>query len=353
MLTRCTRSTNLVASLAVTITFSAAACGDDKSDEPASSRESEDVEAASAEAESGDDNATAAVDAVTETLEPVLGDLLSSFGETVETGVAHSVEGGEFDVIAEYMEDEPVFHLTLPVDPSEVGRPLPVVAWANGGCLRSDFLWQKGMFDLWASNGYAILALTGTAGSDDVLGMVGFTTSAEQRALVDWVEQQNESGPYEGIFDLDRIVFAGNSCGGITSLEAASLDERAAAVFVLSGSSGMGGANTEVMDKITVPVAYVVGGEEDIAGANASFDYEALAEGIPAMIAHRFEGDHLTVSSDMMIVPDVGKIGLSFMNLALFGKQSGYDELTSDTVCTGCAEGHWTLEAKHLDTLVE
>jgi len=290
--------------------------------------------------------------AATDSLNGLLDGLVSEFGETVETDVPHAVEGGQFDVVARYVEEAPVFHLTLPADPSEVGRPLPVVVWNNGGCLRSDFLWQKGMFDVWASKGYAILALTGTGGSDDILGMVGFTSSADQRALIDWVEVQNESGPYEGIFDLERVVFAGNSCGGITSLEAASLDERGKAVFVLSGSSAMGSANAMVIDNITVPVGYVVGGEEDIAGANATYDYEAMKEGLPAMIAHRFEGDHLTVSSDMMIVPDVGKIGLSFMNLALYGSQEGYDELTSDTVCAGCEEGHWTLESKNLETLL-
>jgi hypothetical protein len=54
-----------------------------------------------------------------------------------------------------------------------------------------------------------------------------------------------------------------------------------------------------------------------------------------------------------MIVPDVGKIGLSFMNLALYGSQDGYDELMSETVCEGCADGHWMLESKNLDTLLK
>ena len=60
------------------------------------------------------------------------------------------------------------------------------------------------------------------------------------------------------------------------------------------------------------------------------------------MIAHRFEGDHLTVSSDMTITPDVGKIGLSFMRLVLDGSQDALDELNSDTVCEGRDEGHWS-----------
>jgi hypothetical protein len=342
------------------IALALAACSsEDKDDEPASdARDDEEPGAAGTGGDGAAGTATGAAGTAAPTtaedpINDLLGGLVALFGENVETDVVHTIEGGTYDVITKWIEDAPTFHLTMPADLSEVGEPLPLVVWANGGCLRSDFLWQKTMFDIWAADGYAILALTSLTGSDDNLGMLGSTTSADQRAMVDWVEAQNASGPYEGAFDLDRVVFAGNSCGGITSLEAASLDERAAAVFVLSGSSGMGSANLQVMENITVPVGYAVGGSEDIAGANASADFEAMAEGVPAMIAHRFEGDHFTVSSDMTITPDVGKIGLSFLNLALFGSQEAYDELTSDTVCAGCAEGHWSLQEKHLETLLE
>jgi len=130
-------------------------------------------------------------------------------------------------------------------------------------------------------------------------------------------------------------------------------DDRLAAVFVLSGSSAIGSVNTEVMKNIKVPVGYVVGGEEDIAGANAEGDYAALSDGIPAMIAHRFEGDHQTVSTDAMILPHDAEIALNFMDLALYGTKEAHTALTSPNVCDSCTPGHWKLESKNLETLVK
>ena len=123
------------------------------------------------------------------------------------------------------------------------------------------------------------------------------------------------------------------------------------AVFVLSGSSAVGSANLSVIDAITVPVGYVVGGSEDIAGANATSDYDALADGIPAMIVSRSSGDHVTVSTDTMILPQVAEIALNWMDLALYGTAEAAGALTSDTVCSGCQAGVWTLKAKNLEKL--
>jgi hypothetical protein len=159
-------------------------------------------------------------------------------------------------------------------------------------------------------------------------------------------------GPYEGKLDETKIVAAGNSCGGITALGLAAEDERAAAVFVLSGSSNIGAPNLTVINGIDVPVGYVVGGPEDIAGANAIGDYRALRDGIPAMIVSRESGDHMTVSTDPMILPQVAEIALNWMDLALYGTAEAHDALTSANVCARCTAGDWMLQSKNLEALV-
>jgi predicted dienelactone hydrolase len=242
--------------------------------------------------------------------------------------------------------------VTRPADLAAPGRLLPVIVWANGGCLRSDFTWSP-LFQRWAKAGFVVLSLTAEGGEDDILSMLSMTSKTEHAALIDWVIAQNASGPYAGKLDLERVVVAGNSCGGVTALEVAGEDDRLAAVFVLSGSSAIGSVNTEVMKNIKVPVGYVVGGEEDIAGANAEGDYAALSDGIPAMIAHRFEGDHQTVSTDAMILPHDAEIALNFMDLALYGTKEAHTALTSPNVCDSCTPGHWKLESKNLETLVK
>jgi hypothetical protein len=274
-------------------------------------------------------------------------------GEAPATPTSGAATGRTFDIVTMKVTDAPTFNVTRPMDLSVLdGQPLPVVVWANGGCFRSDFTWSP-LFERWAKAGFVVLTLTGTGGEDDIAGMLSQTSKREHAQLIDWVIQQNESGEYAGKLDTTKIVVAGNSCGGVTALEVAGSDERPAAVFVLSGSSAVGSVNTQVMQNVKVPVGYIVGGDEDIAGANAKGDYEAMNEGLPAMIVHRREGDHQTVSTDTEILPENAEISLNWMDLALYGTKAAHVALTSPNVCDGCTPGDWKLESKNLETLVK
>jgi endo-1,4-beta-xylanase len=241
----------------------------------------------------------------------------------------------------------PFFHVWRPTDLSAVEGKLPVVVWANGACNRNDGGFRA-LFEMWASGGYFVVSLTSGGGSSS-------TTIADQRGLIEWVVEQAEmaGGPYNGKLDLDRIVAGGNSCGGITSLGLASMDERVAAVFVLSGSSGFGGADATVINGIEVPVAYLVGGEEDIARANAEADYEAFADGLPAMIVKRSSGDHLTISNNAMTMSEAADISVNWLDLTMFGLQGALDALNTPPLCTGCESDLWTVTSKNLETLVK
>lgn len=244
---------------------------------------------------------------------------------------------------------EPWFNIYRPEDLDATGQPLPIVVWANGGCFRSDFTWEI-LFQRWASAGYVVLALT----EHPVDGAMVQTSVDDQAGLVDWALEQAaaDSGVYAGKLATEKVVAAGNSCGGVTALGLTARDPRITAAFVLSGSSGFGAANREVIDRIEVPVGYIVGGSADIAGANATSDYDALAEGVPAMIVSRFEGDHRTVSTDPGILTDEAEISLSWMELALFGDHGAHAALTSTNVCEGCEPGHYSVRSKHLESLL-
>jgi predicted dienelactone hydrolase len=241
----------------------------------------------------------------------------------------------------------PFFHVWRPTDLSAVQGKLPVVVWNNGACNRNDQGF-KPLFDKWASGGYFVVSLTSGGGSSS-------TTIADQKGLIEWVVAQAAmaGGPYNGKLDLDRIAAGGNSCGGITSLGLASMDERVAAVFVLSGSTAMGSPNKTVINGIKVPVAYVVGGTEDIARANAEADYQAFTAGLPAMMVKRSSGDHLTISNNAMVMADAADISVNWLDLTLFGLGGALEALKTPTVCTGCQSGLWTLTAKNLETLVK
>jgi hypothetical protein len=252
-------------------------------------------------------------------------------------------------ITAEYHAEAPRFNLTRPEKLDE-GGPFPVIVWANGGCFRSDFTWNP-LFERWAKGGFVVLHLTGSDDMDDIVSMLQTSTKDEHKALIDWVEAQNKSGMYAGKLDMKRIVVAGNSCGGVTALQVAAEEERLAAIFVLSGSSSVGGTDTAVMKKVKVPLGFIVGGSEDIAGANATGDYNALNEGIPAMIVNRRVGDHQTVSTDPMIAPEVAEIALNWMDLAVNGTKAALDALNSANHCDKCTPGDWMIKSKNLEKL--
>jgi predicted dienelactone hydrolase len=238
----------------------------------------------------------------------------------------------------------PFFNIWRPADLTKVDGKLPIFVWNNGACSRNDAVF-KALFEKWASGGYFVLSLTSGGGSS-------MTTVADQKALIDWVvaEAGMASSPYKDKLDIDHIIAGGNSCGGITSLGLASMDARVKAIFVLSGSSSMG---TAAVSGIKIPVAYVVGGEEDIARANAELDYDAFAAGIPSMIVNRSSGDHLTISNDAKVMVDAADISINWLDLTIYGLQGALDALKQPTVCTGCAAGLWTMKSKNLETLVK
>jgi predicted dienelactone hydrolase len=241
----------------------------------------------------------------------------------------------------------PFFNIWRPTDLTKVDGKLPIFVWNNGACSRNDAVF-KPLFDKWASGGWIVLSLTSGGGSSS-------TTQADHKALVDWVtaEAAKSDSPYKDKLDIDHIAAGGNSCGGITALGLAAADKRVTAVWVLSGSTGMGGANTMVTSAIKIPVAYMCGGTDDIARANLEADYAAFGAGVPAMVVARSSGDHLSLSN---LSGDIGgqaaEVSLNWLDLTTYGQQGALDALNMPTVCTGCMSGLWKVTSKNLETLV-
>ncbi len=266
------------------------------------------------------------------------------------------------ETLVEQAPGLPGYNIYRPANLNDIDRPMPVIVWANGGCVRHDSTWVT-LFEKWAGAGYLVAAITALpeaaeadAGASPPSGMMARSSATDQALAIDWASEQNRlaGGPFSGKLDLDRVVAAGNSCGGITSLALASQDDRVASVFVLSGSSVGPGAPreqaAEIMEKIHAPVALVVGGPEDVATAAAELDFELLPEGVPGYVAKRAEADHRVVSTDPAILEEVAEIGIHWFELSLHGDAAARQALTTKP-CVHCADGLWTPMAKHLDSL--
>jgi predicted dienelactone hydrolase len=251
----------------------------------------------------------------------------------------------DLPTLVEPAADLPGYNVYRPIDLDATGGPLPIVVWANGGCVRHDATW-KPLLDAFAAAGCFVVAIT--APPDREVTLEDRTTAEDQAAAIDWAIEQNAKagGAFAGQLDTERVVAAGNSCGGITSLVLAGMDPRVRAVFVLSGSS-VGPSATreeaaEVMEKVKVPVGFAVGGDEDFANPQARQDYELLAEGIPGYVASRASGDHMTVSTDVAILGEVAEIGVNWIAFAVSGDEEARDALVNGP------PSQWTVQAKGL-----
>jgi hypothetical protein len=246
------------------------------------------------------------------------------------------------------------YNIYRPVDLDVTGAPLPVIVWANGGCLRYDAAWSF-LLDSWAKAGFVVVAITAPADGADPR-TAGMTTAAEQAAAIDWAVAQNAApgSPFEGHLDLDRVVAAGNSCGGVTALNLAAQDDRVASVFVLSGSSALPGSPEEaaaaIMGEIDVPVGYVIGGPEDISTTFATRDHELLPDGVPGYLARRASATHPEVSTDAAILVEVAEISTNWIDFSLTGNPA-LEATIVDDPCSTCPPGTWTVESKNLDAV--
>ena len=251
----------------------------------------------------------------------------------------------------EAADELPGYNVYRPTDLGATGGLLPVVVWANGGCVRHDATWRT-LLERWAAAGFLVVAITEPPDRD--ASVKDRTTPDDQAKAIDWAVEQNgkSGGPYAGHLDVDRIVAAGNSCGGITSLALAGTDPRVRAVFVLSGSSVGPTATREqagaVMDKVKVPVGFAVGGAEDFASAQAHQDFELLAPGIPGYVASHATGDHTAVSTDPAILAEAAEIGVNWIDYAVSGNEATRENLVENP-CRACAPDVWTMRDKHLE----
>jgi dienelactone hydrolase len=152
-----------------------------------------------------------------------------------------------------------------------------------------------------------------------------------------------------GHLDTREIVAAGNSCGGVTTLNLAARDKRVRAVFVLSGSSVLPGspksAAAKIMTAIHVPIGYAVGSSQDISSANAQQDFGFIPGNQLAMLAHRSSGDHLLISTNKTALAQEAEISTKWIDYALT-RNPQTKELLLHNACSTCEPGTWTIEFK-------
>lgn len=222
---------------------------------------------------------------------------------------------GAHPATAATFNDMPENTVYLPATlPSE---QLPIVLWANGGCKDNGLGYGRFLREL-SSHGYIIVAagapieesksfierarerMTGSSASRNHQVGSADKTSAEQLiGGLDWlIDKNNEkaSSLYQKI-DTENVAVMGHSCGGLQAMQVATDPRLDTAIIFNSGvinepmdvQSTALKVNKDILEKISVPLAYINGGPADIAYFNGLDDFERIQH-IPVFFAENGVG---------------------------------------------------------------
>lgn len=215
--------------------------------------------------------------------------------ETTQSKIVEEGGTGPYKALMFEAPDFAAHTVFAPQDLSAFGKKnkLPVLVWGNGACTNSPWEHFKFLNEI-ASHGFLVIA-TGHIPMEEVPYHGERSTSEQQIQSVDWAIAQNadKESPFYGRIDTDAIAAAGMSCGGLQTLDN-SADPRFKTLMIMNSGlfvnpagavPGMPMPEKEKLQKIAVPIIYILGGEEDIAYANGMDDFRRIHK-VPAVAAN-------------------------------------------------------------------
>ena len=219
-----------------------------------------------------------------------------SFGQVIKTKAVDSGGSGPYKAIAATEKSLPDFVVYRPENikaaVKEEGK-LPILVWANGGCMNSSIHHEKLLTEV-ASHGYIIVAI-GTLQMTVEERIHEHTPDDELLKALDWISDQakTKGTDYFKNVDLTKIAAGGQSCGGAQVLRVAD-DSRIKTYMIFNAGMGdmtMAGASTKSLKNLHGDIIYIIGGESDVAYANAIIDYERI-DHVPVVFVNHETAGH-------------------------------------------------------------
>jgi len=243
--------------------------------------------------------------------------------------------------------------------PADLAGSYPVVLWGNGSCVNSNFGYRNFLSEV-ASHGFIVVAIGPWRDTPaprqerpaDPGEWPPFETNWSQMFDgLDWLVAENAraGSVFEGKVAADKVAVMGHSCGGLQAIKA-STDPRVSTVLVLN--SGMMPTDADqymlrhdveraILQDMHAPIAYFIGGETDIAYANAEIDWQELqALELPAINANLDVGHGATYNQ-----PNGGPFAVGPLAWLKWQLQDDTDSraMFVGEGCGFCASTEWRL----------
>jgi len=247
--------------------------------------------------------------------------------------------------------------------PAKLSGTYPVVLWGNGSCVNSNYGYREFLAQI-ASHGFIVLAIGPHRDAppprqprpENPAEWPPFETRAAQMLeALDWITAENSraGSPLQGHVATHKVAAMGHSCGGLQTLKVATDPRITTAVVLNSGMLADGDqymvrhdVQRSILARLHAPIAYFIGGEKDIAHANAEADWQDLQRlAIPAINANLDVGHGATYAQ-----PQGGPFAagpLAWLQWQLRGDMQARAQFTGER-CGFCdAQGGWRLK-RHL-----
>lgn len=170
---------------------------------------------------------------------------------------------------------------------------LPVLLFANGGCMNANTGYENMLNDI-ASHGYVVIAIGEIQQKQFDRNEVSTPSEMLEEAL-NWIVAQSKTkgSKYYGIVDAKKIAAAGHSCGGAQVLYNCG-NPNIKTCMILNAGMGkmsMAGASPTSLLNLHQPIIYMTGGTSDVAYQNAIIDYESISK-VPIVLADNAQSGH-------------------------------------------------------------
>lgn len=270
-----------------------------------------------------------------------------------------------------------------PSDLSRLGgeEKLPIIVWGNGGC-RNGSSETRNLLSEIASHGFLVIAVGPLKYSifDVDPNNRSMSDPKSLTAGIDWAMAQNsqKESPFYGKIDVSKVAAMGQSCGGLMALGVA-IDPRVTTIVMWNSglfasppvmpnanNQNSGTAPRMVMPmvpksdlkKLHCSIAYLTGGEYDIASKNAADDF-SIIENVQVIHANYdfseivketgYKGvGHYPATYREPNGGDFGKAGVAWLEWQLKGDEEAAKMFKGQN--PGLLNNkHWTLVKKNID----